>query len=113
MELFFLCLSLITSFLNLALLFFLGTYLVRMNDRFSSMMNDLVRVLVEQNSVIPEVQEENVVKTWDQKFEEEIDRINRRMRFDSGLSDISDGVSYNAPPAPNKAASEGLTIRDR
>ena len=113
MEIFFLCLAVITSVLNLALLFFLGIYLVRMNDRFSSMMNDLIRVLVEQNSVIPQVQNETAMKTWDQKFEEEIDRINRRMRFDSGLEDISDGISYNAPPAPNKAASEGLTIKDR
>ena len=113
MEFFLICLTVLLVFVNLCLFYFVGTYIVRMNERFSQMMNDLINVLAEQNSVVPNTNVENTTKSWDQKYEEELNAFAARMRSDAGLVDIDRTTSYNAPPAPNRRNSEGLTIKDR
>jgi len=112
MEFFLICCIAFMVLLNLSLFYFVGTYIVRMNDRFSQIMNDLINVLGEQNTVIPNTNE-NSSKSWDQKYEEELDAFAARMRADAGLLDIESSTSYNAPPAPNRRNSEGLTIQNR
>lgn len=113
MEFFLICFTALLVIINLLLFYFVGTYIVRMNERFSQIMNDLINVLSEQNSLVPNSNVENNSKSWDQKYEEELDAFAARMRSDAGLVDIERTASYNAPPAPNRRNSEGLTIKDR
>ena len=61
-------------------MFFLGVYLVRMNERFNQMIQDLVEIISGMDSTIPITDVKS--KTWDQKYEDELEEISRRMRQD-------------------------------
>ena len=99
--------------LNLVIFYFIGLYLVRMNDRISGMIQNLAEIVIEQSGVMPPTQAEETAKTWDQKYEEEIESFTKRLRQTSGLVDLEGNASYAAPPAPNPRNADGLTIRDR
>lgn len=113
MEIALLITIIIFCLINMTLLFFLGLYAVRMNERFSNMVSDLAQIILSNDSTAPIVNNETETKTWDQKYEEELEAFTRRLRADSGLVDPNIGNNYNAPPAPNLRNSEGLTVKNR
>lgn len=84
--------------INLILYFYLSVFIVRMSDRFNSLFSELIQVIAstESTSVVPPVTA-NKPKTWDEKYEMELEMISRRMRQDSGLSDIPTVRSYDLP----------------
>ena len=79
---------------NTILMFFLGVYLVRMNERFNQMIQDLVEIISGMDSTIPITDVKS--KTWDQKYEDELEEISRRMRQGSGLLDLPTTRSYDS-----------------
>ena len=80
------------SLLNFLILVYLAAFLVRLRG----FVSEVLTLIVEEQPVIePEEEvEENVdvkPKTWDQKYEEELDMIRRQIRKergDSGLVDL-------------------------
>ena len=105
------------SLINSALIFSIGLFLVRLRDRVNMMFADTIEAMGVVHGAIPEMPEiiiDTKVKTWDEKYEEELDYIAKRMREGSGLRDLTDsGVSWgDAPPAPNAANSQDLIIKD-
>lgn len=115
MEFYLIVICLIVSILNLILLFFLGTFLVRLNERMMGMFNDLIDILGNSFSVAPVQPSISDVqsKTWDQKLEDEMDAAYRRMRAQSGLSDLPFSPPYDPETSVNKKANEGLIIADK
>jgi len=111
MEFYFLLFISVMLLSNIALVFFMGVFLVRMNDKIISMFRDLSQLLVslEESDVAPL---DNKPKTWDEKYEMEFDGILRRARGDLGLTDIPTSPSYNAPPSPAKK-SDGFVVKDK
>jgi len=115
MEFYLLCAVLLVSLICLTLTFFLSIYVVRSMDRTTMMIRDLSSIISEPlaTQALTNSDVESQVKTWDQKYEEDLEMIQRRIRQASGLTDLRDGTSYNTPPAPNSQAAEGLKIVDR
>lgn len=104
--------------LNLVILFFMGRFLVLFRQRVDGLFLDFSQVLEELFGTIPAPTVEplsNRGKTWDEKYEEEIDAFHRRLREDSGLRDLpmDQKVSWGSPPALNTDNVKGLTIQDR
>ncbi len=91
---------LVLSILNFVLLFFLGLFVVRSHEQTRGMIGGLAEIIVG----VPEV-EAGVAgpKTWDQKYEEELEAFQRRIRETSGLSDLPSSVPYNSPVPPDPA----------
>lgn len=89
---------LILALANLVLYFFLSVFIVRMNERFNSLISELIQLIASMDSVttIPPVSE-NKPRTWDEKYEMELEMISRRMRQNSGLSDIPVTRGYDIP----------------
>lgn len=93
--------------LNTTILVYLAVLTVRMRE----FLGDLLVALGEMSS-IPVMPSSSKAKTWDEKFEEELDFLAKRMKTESGLSDLPDPkVSWGEPPAPNPQ--EGLIIVDK
>lgn len=104
--------------LNLIVALFIGRFLVQFRRRVDELFLDFSQVLEELFGTIPTPTVEpvpNREKTWDEKYEEELDAFHRRIRGDSGLQDLSmdQKVSWGVPPAPDPDNSKGLTIQDR
>lgn len=94
MEIFFYVFLMIISLINLMLLFFMGAFIVRMNDKFTQMFSELIKIY----SVVPTDLPENDQirpKSWDEKYEEDIESIAKRIRTQSGLSDLPTVSSYD------------------
>ena len=109
------CLTVI-SFVNLVFLFAISLFLVRFRDRVNNIFADLIEALEVMWGAVPtaapEVEPERP-KTWDEKYEEELESITRRLRGDSGLRDLPDPVlSWGEPPALNLQNTDGLSIKD-
>lgn len=107
--------ALIVSVLNLIVLVGIAAFLVRFRDRINGIFGDLFNVMGEMPPV-PTVADTTKPrpKTWDEKYEEELEALQRRLRSDSGLQDLPEPkLSWGEPPAPNPANTEGLTIKDR
>lgn len=113
MEIILLTIIVFLIIFNIFLLFFLGLFVVRMNDRISSMLGELAEIILSDNSIAPLVTNKNEEKSWDQKYEEALDSFAMRMKVDSGLIDPEVGNSYNAPPALDPRNADGLTIKNR
>lgn len=99
---------------NLVITFFLVSFLVKSRDKMKEFFSDLVQMI--SGFEPPEaVAVESVParpKTWDEKFEQELDERERRMRSGSGLDDLPPPkATYNEPPAANPEAQEGLNLR--
>jgi hypothetical protein len=77
-------------------MFFIGVYVVRMNERINKMITELVEIISGMDSSSPPVVDAKQ-KTWDQKYEDELEQITKRMRQASGLLDLPSGRSYDAP----------------
>ena len=103
------------SLIILTLTFFLAVYVVRSMDKTTMMIRELSSILSEPllSQSAADVDQDPNIKTWDQKYEEELEMIQRRIRQVSGLTDLRENNSYNAPPAPNSQAAENLKIVDR
>jgi hypothetical protein len=104
--------------LNLILIFFIGAFLVGFRDKVNDMFAELIQAIESSiehmpNPVVFENQEKT--KTWDEKYEEELDSFSRRLKIDTGLQDLSrlSTVSYAEPPAPNIQNRDGLIIKDK
>lgn len=95
METFLLYFILFMILSNITLMFFIGVYLVRMNDRINKMMIELIEIISSFDSSVPNVDVKQ--KTWDEKYEDELENISRRFRQNSGLLDLPSGRSYDAP----------------
>lgn len=72
----------------------MGAFIVRMNDKFTQMFSELIKIY----SVPPVEPPENDQirsKSWDEKYEEDIESIAKRIRIQSGLSDLPTVSSYD------------------
>jgi len=102
--------------LNFMLIFFIGVFLVNFRDRVNDMFAELIQVIESsiKDSPSPLIFEnQEKTKTWDEKYEEELESISRRLKIDTGLQNLSPPttISYAEPPAPNIQNREGLIIR--
>ena len=99
MEIFFLVLSCILGFVNLIILVGLAIFLVRLRE----FVKDVISVMTgmddedddeyEDDDVEPAVPANSLSsrpKTWDEKYEEELDAVQRRMREERGQSSLVD-----------------------
>jgi hypothetical protein len=96
MEVFFYVFLMIISLTNLVLLFFMGAFIVRMNDKFTQMFSDLIKIYSD-SPVEPPENDQIRSKSWDEKYEEDIESITKRIRIQSGLSDLPTVSSYDRP----------------
>lgn len=104
-------LACLASIANCVLLFFLIVFMVNLRDKLKEFFSDLMEVVTVYESPAPVIVQHNKAKTWDEKFEEELEERERRMKMDSGLDDLpSPKVSFGEPPAANPQ--EGLTLRE-
>lgn len=100
------------ALINLILLFFVGIFLVRMQDRFNSMIADLAEI-IENFLYIPQPMVDKNIKTWDEKFEDQVEKNRLRAGLDSGLKDLEKPtISWGQPPAPNDKNTEGLIVKN-
>lgn len=113
MEFVLICCLLLLGAVNFILTLFLAVYVVRSMDRTAAMIGDLSQIMAQPFAPETPIVSDNQPKTWDQKYEEELEMIQRRLRTASGLADLSENASYNAPPAPNPQAADGMRIVDR
>lgn len=105
------------SLLNSIILIFIGLFLVRFRDRVNNIFVDLIEAMEVIWGAVPVVQSTEPTveraKTWDEKYEEELESITRRLRTDSGLKDLPDPVlSWGEPPAMNSQNTDGLSIKN-
>jgi hypothetical protein len=117
MELILLICLTVISFVNLVFLFAISLFLVRFRDRVNNIFADLIEALEVMWGAVPTAAppeaEPERPKTWDEKYEEELESITRRLRGDSGLRDLPDPVlSWGEPPALNLQNTDGLSIKD-
>lgn len=104
------------SIINIGFLVVIGSFIVRFRERVNGLFSDMVKAMSDFAEVPVATVEPvaNRPKTWDEKYEVELDNIQRRLRADSGLSDLpAPGVSWGEPPALNNQNTQGLTIKDR
>lgn len=98
MEIFFLVLSCILGFVNLIILVGLAIFLVRLRE----FVKDVISVMTGMDDEDDDEYEDDVEpavpanslssrpKTWDEKYEEELDAVQRRMREERGQSSLVD-----------------------
>lgn len=78
------------SLVIMILLFFLGVFVVRSQERTRAMISQLVQILLEEEDAPqPASQPSLRPKTWDEKYEQELEAAQRRLREVSGLTDPS------------------------
>lgn len=77
------------SLVIMILLFFLGVFVVRSQERTRAMIAQLVQILLEEDAPQPASQPSLRPKTWDEKYEQELEAAQRRLREVSGLTDPS------------------------
>jgi hypothetical protein len=88
MDFYILCLIAFLGFANLVLLFFLGVFVVRSHDRTISIIGNLIDVLLSQTGDDATTSVALKPRTWDEKYEAELEAIAQRMRQSSGLTDL-------------------------
>lgn len=105
---------LVLSLINLVALVAIGAFLVEFRSRVNGMFSGLVNVIEQLFGDLPEPSVEvHSKKTWDEKYEEELENRNRLMKQQTGLLDLPDNpeLAWGAPPAPTKNAKE-MSIKD-
>jgi hypothetical protein len=95
----------------------IGGFLVRFRDRTNKIFADLIEAMEVIWGAVPvaPATEPNEArpKTWDEKYEEELDAMTRRLRADSGLVNLPDpGLSWGEPPARNVQNEAGMSVKD-
>jgi hypothetical protein len=105
--------TLIVSLVSLAVLVFIGIFLVNFRDDLRKFFEGLVEVMSlldkEDEAPVPPVR-----MTWDEKYELVMDEIDRRRKAEmgsSGLIDPEKGNNYGVPPAATEQ--EGLIVTDK
>jgi hypothetical protein len=100
------------SVINLFAIVGIGAFLVKFKDRVNGMFLDTIDAFETiYNPISPTVGKK--FKTWDEKYEEELEMTRRRIRSESSLQDLPDPtLSWGAPPALTPNA-EGLIIKDK
>ena len=73
--------------INLVVLIFISAFLVKLRENQKEFLSDILNVLDNFGSPKVTTTASNRVKSWDQKFEEELDDYQRRIREDRGLVD--------------------------
>ena len=86
------CCILVFLVINTIIMIYIGGFVVRMRDDQKEFFSDLVDLfgnmrLPEEAKKLPIKPMAATTKTWDQKYEEELDMLSRRSRQDSGLVD--------------------------
>lgn len=107
--------SLILNLISFFILIFLGAFLARFQDRMNGILKDLFSVL--NSPFAPQMQipvdDQQEPRTWDEKYEKELEAIQRRLRADAGLVSLPDpGLSWGQPPAPNPSNMKDLNVKD-
>lgn len=101
---------------NLILTVAIGLFLVQFRQSVIALFGDFADLLEQLFGTIPTPTVETVdrQKTWDEKYEEELEMASRRLKENSGLQDLpmSQDVSWGSPPALNPDNAKGLTIKD-
>ena len=112
----FLFLNLIFNLISIFIMIFLGAFLVKFRDRMNQMFSDFLAVLKEpfSSEAPPASNEENQEsRTWDEKYERELEAIQKRLRAETNLINLPDPVvSYGQPPAPNLSNLKDLNVKD-
>ena len=105
---------LILSFFNSGCLFGIAVFLVRFRDRNNKIFADLIEAMESSFSFVSPIATSSTEarqKTWDEKYEEELNVVARRVKENSNLIDLPDPtLSWGAPPAPKKI--NGLSMQD-
>lgn len=109
-----LILLLVWNFLNTIILIVIGAFLVRFRDRFNGLFIDFLKAF--ENLPIASISNfQNKpleTKTWDEKYEHEIEEIQKRMRIESGLLNLPDPVvSWGQPPIENLENMKDLNVK--
>ena len=86
------CCILVFLVIKTIIMIYIGGFVVRMRDDQKEFFSDLVDLfgnmrLPEEAKKLPIKSMVATTKTWDQKYEEELDMLSRRSRQDSGLVD--------------------------
>lgn len=105
--------TLFISIVNLVFLVAIGAFVVRFKDYYKATFSDLIDSIesLSGQEIVPVSRDS---KTWDQKYEEDLEKIARKTREISGLTDLPDPtVSWGVPPAANPENTKGLTIKDK
>jgi hypothetical protein len=112
MEFYILVVLAILVALNFILTFFLGVFVVRSAERTSSMIGDLANMVMIEPVAQPQpTPNEPRPRTWDEKYEDELDAFQRRLRQSTNLADLDTGPALAIPPAT--PPTQGMTIVDR
>jgi len=96
METVLLVVTAVACVLNLVLLFFLGVFVVRSHEQIRGMIGGLAEMAFGEAPVAPSQLVKERPKTWDQKYEEELEAMQRRIREASGLIDLPQRPSYDS-----------------
>lgn len=117
MEIVLLCILIGISVINLICLVAIGAFLVRFRTRTNNIFADLIQALEVMWGAVPiaptSEATDNRPKTWDEKYEEELDAMTRRLRADSGLVSLPDpSLSWGEPPARNTQNEAGMSVKD-
>lgn len=102
--------------INLVLLVAVGGFLVQFRRNMVNLFGDFADLLERLFGTIPtpSVETDDRQKTWDEKYEEELEMAARRLKESSGLQDLpmNQEISWGSPPALNSENAKGLTIKD-
>lgn len=118
MEVILLCILIALSLLNSICLIGIAVFLVRFRNRTNAIFGYLIEVMETMFGAMPpapstEATDDQRPKTWDEKYEEELDAMTRRLRAESGLVNLPDPtVSWGEPPARNMQNETGMAVKD-
>lgn len=105
----------VISLINLIALVAIGAFLVEFRRVMFTRFVDIVNVIEQLFGELPEptVEFSSSKKTWDEKYEEELEMRDRLRRQQAGLLDLPENpeLAWGAPPAPTKNAKE-MSIKD-
>lgn len=105
--------TLILTILNTILMFGLVLFIVRFRDRMNDIFSDIINALEISFGAIPSMNKQDSPKTWDEKYEEDLERLAQLRKQNSGLTDLTEsGLSWGSPPAFNTANAKDLIIKD-
>ena len=80
----------VLSIVNLIILVFLASFLVRLRGFVEDVVSVMTGIEDEEDAdeVLPSVELKPQSKTWDEKYEEELDAFKRRTREEQGISGL-------------------------
>jgi hypothetical protein len=117
MEIILLCILIGISLINSIILVVIGANVVRNRTQTDSRFADLLDAMETMWEGVPPAPSNEAndsrPKTWDEKYEEELEAMTRRLRVESGLVNLPEpGVSWGEPPARNTQNETGMSVKD-